>query len=100
MPAFRAAFGKPTRDHRKRGRRICTRWPHQSDFVFDERSGAAVDPGQSDNDGGGGFGDLSAMLKVPDNVASDDAVWAWLWTLSAHCYTKSLFRPALSCPPL
>eukprot|EP01051_Picozoa_sp_SAG22_P007859 SAG22_NODE_570_length_9013_cov_4.251739_4_plen_186_part_00 len=79
--------------HFKAGERICTRWPHQSDFVFDERDGSAVDKLQSDNGDGGGFGGLSAMLKVPPHVKSEDAVWAWLWTLSAHCYTKSLFRP-------
>ena len=33
------------------------------------------------------------MLKVPDHVNAEDAVWAWLWTLSSHCYTKSSFRP-------
>ena len=33
------------------------------------------------------------MLKVPPSVAAEDAVWAWLWTLSSHCYTKALFRP-------
>ena len=94
--------------HFKVGERIVTRWPHQSDYVFDERTGDAVDnfeygtdpedaeggsAGADGNDDNGNFGDLGGMLKVPTSVAAEDAVWAWLWTLSAQCYYKSLFRP-------
>lgn len=71
------------------GERIVTRWPHQSDYIFNELTGDGVEDRVDQNN----FGDLSAVLKVPPGVAAEDAVWAWLWTLSQACYQKSLFRP-------
>ena len=32
-------------------------------------------------------------MKVPDGVASEDAVWAHLYTLSSLCYRKARFEP-------
>jgi threonine dehydrogenase-like Zn-dependent dehydrogenase len=76
----------------------------QSDYVFDERTGDASDGFVygSDPDGGknasaraggqGNFGGLASMLKVPEGVAAEDAVWAWLWTLSTRCFTKAQWR--------
>lgn len=71
------------------GERIVTRWPHQSDYVFNELTGDGVEDRADQNN----FGDLSSILKVPPGVSAEDAVWAWLWTLSQACYQKSLFRP-------
>ena len=75
--------------HFKVGERIVTRWPHQSDYVFNELTGDGVE----DRDDQNNFGGLDGMLKVPDGVSAEDAVWAWLWTLSQACYQKSLFKP-------
>ena len=33
------------------------------------------------------------MVKVPANVADEDAVFAHLYALSAHCYHKAHFKP-------
>ena len=71
------------------GERIVTRWPHQSDYIFNELTGNGVEDRVDQNN----FGGLDAVLKVPPGVAAEDAVWAWLWTLSQACYQKSLFRP-------
>ena len=35
----------------------------------------------------------SRIVKVPDNVHSEDAVWANLYALSALCYRKAHFQP-------
>jgi threonine dehydrogenase-like Zn-dependent dehydrogenase len=35
----------------------------------------------------------SRICKVPDNVHSEDAVWANLYALSALCYRKAHFQP-------
>lgn len=32
-------------------------------------------------------------VRVPENVSSEDAVWAHLYTLSAKCYRKAFFTP-------
>jgi threonine dehydrogenase-like Zn-dependent dehydrogenase len=54
------------------GDRIVTRQPHQSEYVTT---------------------DDASMVKVPANVADEDAVFAHLYALSAHCYHKAQFRP-------
>ena len=33
------------------------------------------------------------LVKVPGNVASEDAVWSHLYALSYHCYQKAMFVP-------
>lgn len=58
----------------KVGERVVSRVWHQSEYVADENS-----PWQ--------------IVKVPDNVESEDAVWSHLYTLSAHCYRKAWFAP-------
>ncbi len=55
------------------GDRIVTRQPHQSEYVTKQSASLAV---------------------VPENVDSEDAVWAHLYALSTYCYQKALFRPA------
>ena len=35
----------------------------------------------------------SKLLKVPDGVHPEDGVFVNLYSLSAHCYHKALFRP-------
>jgi polar amino acid transport system substrate-binding protein len=54
------------------GDRIVTRQPHQSEYVTT---------------------DDASMVKVPANVADEDAVFAHLYALSAHCYHKAHFKP-------
>jgi threonine dehydrogenase-like Zn-dependent dehydrogenase len=54
------------------GDRIVTRQPHQSEYVT---------------------ADDASMVKVPANVADEDAVFAHLYALSAHCYHKAHFKP-------
>ena len=54
------------------GDRVVSRYAHQSEFV-------AELPG--------------TLVKVPDGVDAEDAVWAHLYTLSAMCYRKANFIP-------
>ena len=54
------------------GDRVVLNLPHQSDLVIDA-------------DG--------PVVKVPDGVADEDAVYAWLSALSALCYRKAGFQP-------
>lgn len=54
------------------GDRIVTRAPHQSEYVMDE---------------------MASLVKVPDGVDDEDAVFAHLYALSALCYHKAYFRP-------
>ena len=54
------------------GDRIVTRAPHQSEYIT------------TDND---------SLVKIPDGVHDEDAVFAHLYALSAHCYHKAQFRP-------
>ena len=58
--------------HLQPGDRVVSRAPHQSECVI---------------------GPSWTPVKVPENVASEDAVWAHLYTLSAHCYRKAFFTP-------
>jgi threonine dehydrogenase-like Zn-dependent dehydrogenase len=54
------------------GDRVVTRAPHQSEYIMAESESVVV---------------------IPDGVADEDAVYAHLYALSAHCYHKALFRP-------
>lgn len=54
------------------GDRIVTRMPHQSAYITTQDA---------------------SMVKVPPNVADEDAVYAHLYALSAHCYHKAHFKP-------
>jgi len=54
------------------GDRVVTRHPHQSEYITTESA---------------------SMAKVPDGVDAEDAVFAHLYALSAHCYHKGQFRP-------
>ena len=54
------------------GDRVVTRAPHQSEYVVDE---------------------AQSVVRVPEGVDPEDAVWAHLYTLSAHCYRKAWFTP-------
>ena len=54
------------------GDRIVTRQPHQSEYVTKQSA---------------------SLVVVPENVDSEDAVWAHLYALSAECYQKAIFRP-------
>lgn len=54
------------------GDRIVTRQPHQSEFIMSESG---------------------SLVVVPEAVADEDAVYAHLYALSAHCYHKALFTP-------
>ncbi|MCY4118199.1 MAG: zinc-binding alcohol dehydrogenase [Caldilineaceae bacterium] len=56
----------------KVGDRVVTRAPHQSEYIM------------SDSD---------SVVVIPDGVADEDAVYAHLYALSAHCYHKAHFRP-------
>ena len=56
----------------KVGDRVVSRAVHQSEWVGDESA---------------------SVVKVPDAVASEDAVWAHLYTLSGLCYRKAQFEP-------
>ena len=57
----------------KPGDRVAGQTWHCSEYVADERE--------------------IAMVKVPERVHSEDAVYTYLYTLSAHCYHKAMFRP-------
>ncbi|MEM7134803.1 MAG: zinc-binding alcohol dehydrogenase [Chloroflexota bacterium] len=54
------------------GDRIVTRAPHQSEYITT---------------------DADSLVKIPDGVHDEDAVYAHLYALSAHCYHKAQFRP-------
>jgi threonine dehydrogenase-like Zn-dependent dehydrogenase len=54
------------------GDRVVTRQPHQSEYITDQ---------------------YESIVKVPEGVADEDAVFAHLYALSAHCYHKAHFRP-------
>lgn len=54
------------------GDRVVSRLHHQSEFVADEHEN---------------------IVRVPDGVDSEDAVWASLYTLSQFCYLKGFFQP-------
>jgi len=54
------------------GDRVVSRQPHQSEYVASESE---------------------AMVRVPDQVDAEDAVFSHLYTLSAHCYRKAFFTP-------
>jgi len=54
------------------GDRIVTRAPHQSEYITT---------------------DTASLVKIPDGVDDEDAVYTHLYALSAHCYHKAQFRP-------
>ncbi len=54
------------------GDRVVTRQAHQSEFLIAQDAG---------------------IVKVPDGVHPEDAVYTNLYALSAHCYRKALFQP-------
>ncbi len=54
------------------GDRVVATQPHQSEYVISQ------------------FGDI---FKIPPDADDEDAVYAHLYALSAHCYHKALFRP-------
>jgi len=54
------------------GDRVVSRRPHQSEYVASEDE---------------------TLVRVPDGVDSEDAVFSHLYTLSAHCYRKAFFTP-------
>ena len=54
------------------GDRVVTRQPHQSEYITK---------------------DSASIVKVPEGVHPEDAVYAHLYALSAHCYRKALFQP-------
>lgn len=54
------------------GDRVVTRQPHQSEYVTEQ---------------------TASIVKVPDAVHPEDAVYAHLYALSAHCYRKAFFQP-------
>ncbi len=56
----------------KVGDRVVTRAPHQSEYIMS---------------------DAESVVVIPDGVADEDAVYAHLYALSAHCYHKAHFRP-------
>ena len=56
----------------KVGDRIATRAPHQSEYIMAESE---------------------SLVTIPDGVDDEDAVYAHLYALSAHCYHKAHFRP-------
>jgi len=56
----------------KVGDRVVTRQPHQSEYITNDRA---------------------SMVKVPAGVDAEDAVYAHLYALSAHCFRKALFVP-------
>jgi threonine dehydrogenase-like Zn-dependent dehydrogenase len=58
--------------HLRPGARVVAVENHQSDYI------ATADQG---------------LIEVPEGVADDDAVFANLYGLSAHCYHKAWFRP-------
>ena len=54
------------------GDRVVSRYHHQSAFVGRESE---------------------SIVKVPESVDSENAVFSHLYTLSAHCYRKAMFTP-------
>ena len=56
----------------KPGDRVVSRQPHQSEWVADQHA---------------------SIVKVPDGVDSEDAIWGHLYTLSGLCYRKANFVP-------
>ena len=56
----------------KLGDRVISRAPHTSDWIQNQNG---------------------PLVKVPDGVDSEDAVWAHLYTLSGLCYRKANFVP-------
>lgn len=54
------------------GDRVVSTMPHQSEYVASEEDW---------------------IVKVPEGVHPEDAVYSRLYALSAHCYHKALFRP-------
>ena len=54
------------------GDRVVTRQPHQSEYIIAQDAG---------------------VVKVPDSVHAEDAVYTNLYALSGHCYRKALFQP-------
>jgi len=54
------------------GDRIITRMPHQSAYITTQDA---------------------SMVKAPESVSDEDAVYAHLYALSAHCYHKAHFKP-------
>jgi threonine dehydrogenase-like Zn-dependent dehydrogenase len=54
------------------GDRVLSRQPHQSEYITSA---------------------LADVVKVPEGVHPEDAVFAFLYTLSARCYRKALFVP-------
>ena len=54
------------------GDRVASKEEHQSEWVADESR---------------------PIVKVPDEVSSEDAVWSHLYTLSGLCYWKANFQP-------
>ena len=56
----------------KPGDRVVSRQPHQSEWVADQHA---------------------SIVRVPDGIDSEDAIWAHLYTLSGLCYRKASFVP-------
>ena len=56
----------------KIGDRVVTRAEHQSEYIYNQNA---------------------SIVKVPENVDSEDAVFCHLYTLSAQCYRKANFTP-------
>lgn len=54
------------------GDRVVGNAPHQSEYITR---------------------DSAAIVKVPDGVDAEDAVYAWLYALSSLCYRKAQFQP-------
>ena len=54
------------------GDRVVGNVPHQSEYLANEED---------------------ALARVPDNVDSEDAVFAWLYALSSLCFRKAGFEP-------
>ena len=56
----------------KVGDRVLSTMPHQSEYVAD----------------------CLRLIRVPDGADPEDAVFGTLYSLSAHCYHKAMFRPS------
>lgn len=56
----------------KVGDRVVTRQPHQSEYITNESA---------------------SLVKVPEGVDDEDAVWCHLYGLSSLCYRKAHFEP-------
>lgn len=54
------------------GDRVVSNLPHQSEYIA---------PGSE------------VLVKVPESVHNEDAVYAFLYGLSSHCYRKAFFQP-------